>query len=95
MESKKKSLTGREVRLEKGKADWRDQREQPQDNQLPDKFKAISTTTFDLDAYQRSIRRALVDVAVLIHDWPGGLRLNYYVDRNGCLRCTRERRTVK
>jgi hypothetical protein len=34
-------------------------------------------------------------VAVLIHDWPGGLRLNYYVDRNGCLRCTRERRTVK
>lgn len=88
MTRKSKSLTGREVRLKKEiDADGRDQREQPQDNQPVD-----NSQTFDLPAYQRFIRRALVDAAVLIHDWPSRIRFSYFVGSDGKLLARCERR---
>lgn len=91
MVHKSKCFTGREVKLQKEiDADGRDQRELPPDNQLTDNLKA-----FDLEVYERQIRRALGDVAVLIHDWPCRIRYSYFVGSNGKLLSRAERRNGK
>lgn len=60
--------------------------EQPQDNQSAD-----NSQTFSLETYQRAVRRACCDAYVLLKDFPSRLRFSYYIDRNGRLRCQRER----
>jgi hypothetical protein len=50
---------------------------------------------FDMDAYERAVRRAIVDAVYLLKDWPRSARFSWYVDRNGCLRRKMERRQAK
>jgi len=86
MTGKNKSLTGRGARLQKeSNADGRDQREQEKYTDPADTFQP-----FSLDTYGRNVRRACIDAYMLLKDFPSKLRFSYYVDRNGCLRCTRE-----
>lgn len=88
MTRKSKSLTGREVRLKKEiDADGRDQREKSQNNEPADNFKA-----FDLETYERNVRRACIDAYVLLKDFPSRLRFSYFVGSDGKLLARCERR---
>ncbi|MCF8382103.1 MAG: hypothetical protein K9G39_00695 [Chlorobium sp.] len=86
MTRKSKSLTGRKVRLKKEiDADGRDQREQSQNIQPADNFKAFET-------YERNVRRACIDAYVLLKDFPSRLRFSYFVGSDGKLLARCERR---
>ncbi|MBN1279720.1 MAG: hypothetical protein JW989_08130 [Chlorobiaceae bacterium] len=58
--------------------------------QKKDTIPSDNLKAFDLDAYRRNVRRACSDAYVLLKDFPSKLRFSYYVDRNGCIRCTKE-----
>ncbi len=85
MEDKKKSPSGRELRLENGNADGRGQRVQLQDTQPTGKLQ-------DFEQYRRAARRMLADAFVTLRQFPARLRFSYVVDRHGRLRPLTERR---
>jgi len=80
MESKKKSLTGRRMRLENGSADGRNQRLQLQNITSTD-----NPQVFDAKAYGRTVRRVCADAFVTLSLFPAKLRISYYVNRHGKL----------
>lgn len=58
-----------------------------EDNQPSDNFKA-----FDLETYERNVRRACIDAYVLLKDFPSRLRFSYFVGSDGKLLSRCERR---
>jgi len=82
METKKQSLTGREVRLRMGEADRAGQ-QQGQFQDKPESHK--SKAPFDWRGYVRRIERVVIpDAVALLHGWP--LRQSWFVDQAGRLR---------
>lgn len=83
----KKSLTIGVVRPKGTAKDRPSDRVQPQYKDIKDKSNTGhgAHSPLNLDAYERTVRRACCDAYAMLKDFPSRLRFSYYIDRNGRL----------